>query len=190
MPAEFNWKATKKATEDKMTKSIDTVQQQFNTIRAAGANPAMLDRVSVMYYGTPTPLSQVARVASSGAQQLVVDPFEKGMLKDIEKAILEADLNVSPVNDGSVVRINIPPLTEERRKDLVKQAKTLCEEGKVAVRNVRRDFVEKVKAAEKDKSISKDDSKDFQDDLQKLTDDFIKKLDNLLKTKEKDLMKI
>ncbi|RYG94302.1 ribosome recycling factor [archaeon] len=173
-----------------MTKSIDAVQQQFNTIRAAGANPAMLDRVSVLYYGTPTPLNQVARVSSSGAQQLVVDPFEKGMLKDIEKSILEADLNISPVNDGSVVRISIPPLTEERRKDLVKQVKTLCEEGKVAIRNVRRDFVEKVKAAEKDKGISKDDSKDFQDDLQKLTDDFVKKFDNLLKAKEKDLMKI
>lgn len=135
-------------------------------------------------------MSQVARVSSSGSQQLVIEPFDKSVAKDIEKAISKADLNLTPNNDGNVIRINIPPLTEDRRKDLAKQAKTISEDGKVAIRNVRRDFVDKIKLAEKDKSISKDDSKGFQDDLQKLTDDFIKKLDTLLKNKEKDLLKI
>lgn len=161
-PSEFNWKIVKKASEDKMAKCIDSVQLQFNTVRAGGANPAILDRVTVDYYGTMTPLSQVARVSANGAQQLIVDPFEKALLKDIERAIVVADLNLTPNNDGNVIRISIPPLTEERRKDLAKQAKTMSEDGKVAIRNVRRDFVEKIKAAEKDKLASKDDSKGYQ----------------------------
>jgi len=190
MAEEFNWKNTKKATEEKMNKCIESIQQQFNTVRAGGANPALLDRVVVDYYGAKTPLSQVARITASSAQQLSIDPFEKIMLKEIELAISKADLNLTPTNDGTVVRINLPPLTEDRRKDLVKQAKSIGEEGKVAIRNVRRDFVEKVKAAEKDKSISKDDSKGFQDDLQKVTDNFVKKLDEMIKNKEKDLLKV
>eukprot|EP01039_Chlorochromonas_danica_P003347 gene3347-3670_t len=189
--AEFNWKSLKKATEEKMSKSVEAIQTQFNTIRAGGANPSILDRVVVDYFGSPTPLNQVARVGASGAQTLVIEPFDKSLVKEVERAIAQADLGLAAQNDGSgVLRINLPALTEERRKDLVKQAKSLCEEGKVAVRNVRRDFVDKVKVAEKDKAISKDDSKAFQDELQKVTDDFTKKLDNMLKTKEKDLLKI
>ena len=188
---EFDWKKFKKGTEEKMTKSIENIQSQLATLRTSGANPSMLDRVFVDYFGTPTPLNQVARVASSGSQQLVIEPFDKSALKEIEKAIGTSDLNLTPTNDGSgVIRINVPPLTEDRRKDLTKQAKVMCDEGKVAVRNVRRDAVDKIKLAEKDKQISKDDSKGFQDDLQKVTDDFIKKLDDILKVKEKDLMKI
>ena len=188
---EFDWKKFKKGTEEKMIKSIENIQTQLATLRTSGANPAMLDRVFVDYFGTPTPLNQVARVASSGSQQLVVEPFDKNIIKEIEKAISTSDLNLNPTNDGSgVIRINIPPLTEDRRKELTKQAKVICDDGKVAVRNVRRDSVDKIKLAEKDKQISKDDSKGFQDDLQKVTDDNIKKLDEILKVKEKDLMKI
>ena len=189
-PQVFDWKPFKKATEEKMGKSVENIQTQFNTLRASGASTAMLDRVFVDYFGTPTPLSQVARVSTSGAQQLVVEPFDKAVTKEIEKAISMSDLNLTPQNDGNVIRINVPPLTEDRRKELVKQAKTISEDGKVAVRNVRRDAVDKIKAVEKDKSISKDDSKGFQDDLQKSTDTYIKKLEDMLKTKEKDLMKI
>lgn len=160
---EFNWKLTKKDIEGKMTKSVDGMQAQFNTLRAGAANPAILDRVFVDYFGTATPLSQIARVSASGAQQLSIEPFDKSAAKDIEKAIAMADLNLTPTNDGSgVIRINIPPLTEDRRKELVKQAKTISEDGKVSIRNVRRDFVEKIKAAEKAKEIGKDDSKGFQ----------------------------
>lgn len=148
--------------------------------QAGGANPAILDRVFVDYFGSPTPLNQVARVAASGSQQLVVEPFDRSISKEIEKAISTSGLNLTPNNDGNVIRINIPPLTEERRKELAKQvsslpyrfvvrmshnipqAKGISEDGKVAVRNVRRDVVEKIKAAEKEKAISKDDSKGFQ----------------------------
>jgi ribosome recycling factor len=188
---EFVWKTFRKGTEDKMGKSLDSIQSQFNTLRAGGANPAMLDRVFVDVFGTPTPLQQVARVGTSGSQQIVIEPFDKTIIKEIEKAISTSDLNLTPTNDGSgVVRINVPPLTEDRRKELAKQAKVICEDGKVAVRNHRRDAVDKVKDLEKAKTISKDDAKGFQDDLQKLTDDFIKKLDTMTKNKELDLMKV
>lgn len=160
---EFDWKITQKTTEEKMSKSLESMQNQLNTLRAGGANPAMLDRVTVDYYGTPTPLNQLARISSSGAQQLVVEPFDKSICKDVEQAISTADLNLTPSNDGSgVIRINIPPITEERRKELAKQAKVISDDGKVAVRNIRRDSVEKVKQGEKDKEIGKDDSKGFQ----------------------------
>lgn len=162
MMAEFNWKQVKKTNEEKMNKCLESVQSQFNTVRAGGANAAILDRVYVDYFGSKTPLTQLARISTSGSQQLVVEPFERSSLKEIEKAIATADLNLTPNNDGNVVRINIPPLTEDRRKEMTKLAKTMCEDGKIALRNVRRDFVEKIKAAEKDKSISKDDSKGFQ----------------------------
>jgi len=146
-PTEFAWKPMRKGIEDKMAKSVESIASQFATLRAGGANPAMLDRVFVDSYGTPTPLKEIARVAASGSQQLVIEPFDKAMCKEIEKAISMSDLNLTPTNDGSgVVRINIPPLTEDRRKELVKQAKVVCEDGKVAIRNHRRDAVDKVRA--------------------------------------------
>ena len=187
--AEYNFKDTKKTLEERMKKSLDSMQQQYNTLRAGGANPSMLDRVMVDYFGTMTPLNQVARVAASGSQQLVIEPFDKSLCKDIEKSITMADLNLTPTNDGSgVIRINVPPLTEDRRKQLVKQAKTMAEDGKVAIRNIRRDAVDVIKKAEKDAGLSKDSSKEYQDSVQKITDEFIKKLDTMVKTKEKDLM--
>jgi len=188
---EFDWKVAKKGAEDKMAKSLENMQSQFNTLRTGGANPALLDRVVVEYFGSITPLNQLARVAAAGSQQLVVEPFDKSVTKEIEKAITMANLNLTPTNDGTgVLRINIPPLTEDRRKELVKQAKVISEEGKVAVRNIRRDVVERIKQAEKDKDIGKDDSKGFQDDLQRAVDGCIKKLDTMLKSKETDLLKI
>lgn len=191
MAAEFNWKNLKAASEEKMGKCYESTQGQFNTIRAGGANVGMLDRIWVDYAGTPTPLRDVARVSTAGASQLIVEPFDKSLLKEIEKCIVHSDLNLTPnVDSNGVMRVSIPALTEERRKDLVKQVKALCEDGKIAIRNVRRDFVDKVKAAEKDKTIGKDVSKDHQEDLQKLTDDFGKKLDNMLKSKEKELLKV
>lgn len=159
---EFDWKGVKKQTEEKMNKCLESMQHQFGTLRAGGANPSMLDRITVDYYGNPTPLSQVSRITVSGSQSLVIDPFEKQLIKEIEKAILTSKLNLNPTNDGNIVRINLPPLTEERRKELVKLAKGMAEDGKIAIRNVRRDFNEKIKAAEKDKLISKDISKDYQ----------------------------
>lgn len=158
---EYNWKDIKKNAESKMVKSIESLQTQLNTLRVGAANPNLLDRVMVDYFGAPTPLAQVARVSAS-ALQLVVEPFDKAITKDVEKAILTSDLNLTPSSDGSIIRINMPPLTSERRKDLVKQAHTAAEGGKIAVRNIRRDVLEKIKAAEKAKEIGKDDSKDFQ----------------------------
>eukprot|EP01041_Mallomonas_annulata_P005360 gene5360-10711_t len=187
----FEFKPFKKGIEDKMTKSLESIQSQMNTLRAGQANPGILDRVVVDYFGAPTPLSQLARVGTSGGQQLVVEPFDKTLVSAIDKAIQMAGLNLNPTNDGSgIIRIVIPPLTEERRKDLVKQAKTLAEDGKVAIRNIRRDAVEKIKKSEKSVEISKDSSQEYQDDLQKSTDSFIKKIDAMAKTKEKDLLTI
>ena len=185
---EFNFKTFKKDVDGKMSKSIESIQSQFNTIRAGQANPAMLDRIFVDYFGTPTPLNQVARVGTSGSQQITIEPFDKSVAKEIEKAIATSDLNLTPNNDGNIIRIQIPPLTEERRKVLVKQTKSLGEDGKVAIRNIRRDAVDGIKKIEK--SLSKDESAEYQEQLQKLTDDYIKKLDTMMKTKETDLMKI
>lgn len=190
-PAEFDFSKVHKGMEEKMLKCIEALQSKFTTIRTNGANPAMLDRIMIDLYGVPTPLNQCARVAASGPLQLVIDPFDKNILKEIELAITNANLGLNPVVDGSgIIRIAIPPLTEDRRKELAKQSKAIAEEAKVAVRNVRRDFMEKIKSAEKDKSIGKDESKTHQDDLQKVTDDMIKKIDNLAKTKENDLLKM
>lgn len=188
---EFEWKSYSAGVTEKMQTSIDAIQSQLNTLRASGANPAMLDRVFVEYFGALTPLNQVASVGTNGPNQLTIDPFDKTILGEIEKAISMSDLNLNPTNDGTgLIRINVPQLTEDRRKELVKQAKTIAEDGKVAVRNHRRDAVDKVKALEKASDISKDDSKDFQDALQKLTDDFGKKLESMFKSKEEQLTKV
>lgn len=186
----FDWKATKKMAEEKMQKCVESIQTQFLTIRVGAANPAMLDRVMVDCYGSVKQLHKIARISTNGPQQLVIEPFDKEHVKSVEKAIKTAELNLNPNVDGHVIRVNIPPLTEERRKDMAKQARSISEDGKVAVRNVRRDFVEKIKQAEKSKAIGKDDSKSFQDDLQKVTDSYAKKIDDSLKAKEKDLLKV
>jgi|MDTB01.2.fsa_nt_gb ribosome recycling factor len=188
---DFTWKDFRKGVDEKMKASLDACQGQMNTLRASGANPTMLDRVFVDYFGALTPLNQVASIGTNGANQLTIDPFDKSILGEVEKAISMSDLNLNPQNDGTgLIRINVPQLTEERRKELVKQAKSVAEDGKVSVRNHRRDAVDKVKDLEKKSGITKDDSKAYQDDLQKLTDEYGKKIDAMFKAKETDLLKV
>ena len=174
-----------------MTKSLEACLSVMNTLRAGGANSNILDRIQVEYYGTYTPLQQLARVSAIGSEQLIIDPFDKAIIKDIEREISQSDLNLTPTNDGSgLIRINIPPLTEERRKELAKKAKVVGEDGKVAIRNIRRDQVDIVKKLEKDSKVGKDDSAGAQEEVQKITDGFIKKIDELVKNKEKDMLKL
>lgn len=177
-------------TEEKMKKSIETVRNELAKIRSGRATTTLLDGVKVDYYGTPTPLNQVGNVSAPEARLLTVQPWEKGMVPAIEKAIREANLGLNPQNDGALIRIPIPPLNEERRKELVKLGKKYAEDGKVAVRNVRRDANEHFKKAEKDHKISEDDSKDAQDKVQKMTDSYIKKIDEMLTIKEKEIMEV
>eukprot|EP01032_Pedospumella_encystans_P011798 gene11798-13693_t len=186
----FDWKVTKKSSEEKMVKSVESLQSQLNTLRTSGANPNVLDRIIVDCFDSTAPLNQVARVSAADSQQLLVEPFDKALIKEIEKAIMCSNLNLNPNSDGDVIRINLPPLTEDRRKDMVKQAGNICESSKVSIRNIRRDCVDKIKQAEKVKDIGKDESKGYQDDLQKSTDNFIKKMESILKVKEGDLLKI
>jgi len=177
-------------SEERMLKSIESVVTNLATIRTGRANASILDRVKVDYYGAPTPLNQLASISVASAQQLTVQPYDKSSLKDIEKGIIESDLGITPSNDGTVIRLNIPALTEERRKDLLKQCKGLGEEGKVALRNIRRDGVEKLKKMEKASDISKDQSADGQDEMQKLIDKYTKEIDGLVAKKEKELMTV
>ena len=174
--------------KDNMQKSVEATQRSFNTIRTGRANPAILDRVTVDYYGTETPLNQLANISTPEATMIMIQPYDKGSMGQIEKAIQMSDVGLTPNNDGQVIRLNIPPLTEERRKDLVKLASKMAEEGKVAIRNIRRDAIDDVRKQEKNSDISKDESRDLQDDIQKVTDKFTNKIDDLLKSKETDIM--
>lgn len=174
--------------EDRMKKSIEATQSNFNTVRTGRANPALLDRVEVDYYGTPTPLKSLANVNTPDASTIVIQPFDPSSLANVEKAISLSDIGLVPNNDGKIIRLNIPALTKERRKELVKQVKKLAEEGKVAVRNIRRDAVDSVRKEEKSSEISKDESRDLQDEIQKLTDKYVAKVDEILTVKEKDIM--
>jgi ribosome recycling factor len=173
--------------DERMGKSIENVKKNLQTIRTGRANPSILDLVQVSYYGAPTPLSQMASISAPNAQQLVVDAYDKSVMSDIEKAIIESDLGLTPNNDGTVIRINIPQITEERRKELLKKCKAIGEDGKVAVRNVRRDGVDAVKKMEKASDIGEDESKGSQDEIQELTDKSIKEIDSIVAKKEKDV---
>ena len=174
--------------EDKMKKTIQTVQNEFVTLRTGRANPALLDRISVDYWGTPTPLKQLAAVGVPDSRTLNIQPFDRTCLEAIEKAILKSDLGITPSNDGIILRLHLPPLTEERRKDLVKVVKKIGEEGKVSLRNERRDGVDKIKKSEKDSTISKDESKKLQEQLQKITDKYVQEIDKLISSKETEIM--
>ena len=176
--------------EEKMTKTIGVLTKEFAAIRAGRANPAVLDKITVDYYGAATPINQVAAVAVSEARTLTIQPWDKGGIAAVEKAILKSDLGLTPVNDGKIIRIVIPPLTEERRKDLVKVARKYSEEAKVAVRNVRRDANDGLKKLEKDKEITEDELKKAVDDVQKLTDKFVGDVDKKCAGKEKEIMDI
>lgn len=173
---------------NKMTRAVEVLAAEFARIRTARANPAILDGVRVDYYGTPTPLRQVANVSAPEPRQLVVQPWDRNLLPEIEKAILKAELGLTPKVEANLVRIPIPPLTEERRRELVKLCSKLTEDARVAVRNVRRDYIEEIKKLEKEKKISEDDAKLAQKKIQEITDEFIKKLDDLLAKKQAEIM--
>jgi len=176
--------------EESMSKSVEATQRAFNTIRTGRANPSLLDKVTVEYYGSPTPLKSLANISTPDASTIAIQPFDKGSLNLVEKAISMSDLGLTPNNDGTTIRLNIPPLTNDRRKELVKLASKYAEEGKVAIRNIRRDAVDSVRKQEKAGELSEDQAKDLQDDIQKLTDKYATKVEELLSDKEKDIMTV
>ena len=179
-----------KEFEERMRKSINSVAADFAAVRAGRANASVLDRIMVDYYGTPTPIHQIASIGSPDPRTLTIQPWDAGAVKLICKAIQESDLGINPQNDGKVIRLAFPQLTEERRKELVKQIRKYAENGKVAVRNIRRDAMDNFKKQEKKSEITEDELKQAEKDLQKLTDESCKKLDELLAKKEKDLMAV
>ena len=174
----------------KMDKTIVVLQNNMQAIRAGRANPKLLDRITVDYYGTPTPLNQIGNVTVPEARMMVIKPWEKNMLKQIERAIQTSDLGLNPNNDGEVIRLIFPELNAERRKDLTKQVKKGAEEAKVAVRSIRRDAIEQVKKLKKDSLITEDDQRKAEEDAQKLTDKAIKEIDNVAAAKEKEIMEV
>ena len=175
---------------NRMQKTIDALQSQFSAVRAGRANAAVLDQIRVEYYGTPTPLNQVGTINSPDPRTLLIQPWDTGLLKAIEKAIQTSDLGINPQNDGKVIRLIFPQLTEERRKELTKQVKKYSEDGKVAIRNIRRDAMEAFKAQKKKSELTEDDLKDIEKDMQKITDDYIKEIDKITAAKEKELSEI
>ena len=176
--------------ESKMKKTVELLSTSFASVRAGRANAAVLDQIQVDYYGTPTPISQLASVAVPDSRTVTIQPWDKGSFSGVEKAILKSDLGLTPVNDGKIIRISIPPLTEERRKELVKVSRKYTEDAKVAVRNVRRDANDQLKKLEKDKTISEDELKKANDDVQKLTDKYVADADKRCQAKEKEIMDI
>ena len=175
---------------DKMQKTTEVLNTQFDSVRAGRANAAVLDQLRVDYYGTPTPINQIASIATPDPRSLAITPYDSTALKNIEKAIQESDLGINPQNDGKVIRLLFPQLTEERRKELIKLVKKYAEEGKVAIRNIRRDAMEFYKGQKKKSEITEDDLKDVEKDMQKVTDDYIKQIDSIADKKEKELLAI
>ena len=176
--------------EEKMNKTVAALEKEYGSIRAGRANPAILDRVTVDYYGTPTPIIQMAAVSVPEARMLQIQPWDASTLKEIEKAILASDIGITPANDGKIIRISFPPLTEERRKELVKDINKMAEDSKVAIRSIRRDIIDKLKVMKKNNEITEDDVKKGETDAQKLTDKFVKKLDEVAAAKEKEVMSL
>lgn len=178
----------KKDAQDRMEKSVEAFRSHISKIRTGRAQPSLLDGIQVDYYGSATPLRQLANVVAEDARTLAVSVFDRSLIGAVEKAILTSDLGLNPSSAGTTIRVPLPPLTEERRRDLIKIVKSEGEQGKVAIRNVRRDANDKIKALEKDKTISENEERKAQDDIQKLTDMYIKKVDEVLADKEKELM--
>ena len=176
--------------EVKMQKSIDSVEREFSSVRAGRANPSVLDRVLVDYYGTPTPINQMAQVTVPEARSILITPWDAKLVRDIEQAIQKSDLGINPQNDGKSIRLVFPQPTEERRKELKKQVQGLAEDGKVAIRNIRRDGMDAIKADKKDGVLTEDDQKKAEKDLQDLTDKYVKKIDELTKEKETEIMSV
>ena len=183
-------KSEYKVFEEKMRKSVSSVAADFAAVRAGRANASVLDRIMVDYYGTPTPIHQIASIGSPDPRTLTIQPWDAGAVKLICKAIQESDLGINPQNDGKIIRLGFPQLTEERRKELVKQIAKYAEGGKVAIRNIRRDAVEAFKAQKKNSEITEDDMKIAEKDIQKMTDDMCKEIDELLSKKEKELLAV
>ena len=179
-----------KQSEDKMKKSIDRLAEEYAVIRAGSANPAILDRIMVDYYGTKTPINQMAGISVSEARVLVINPWDASALSAIEKAINQADIGINPTNDGKVLRLVFPQLTEERRKEIVKDINKIKEESKVAIRNIRRDAMDKIKALKKENSVSEDEIKDKEDEIQDLVNKYINKIDEMSALKEKEILEI
>lgn len=180
----------KKKSEERMNKSVHSLEAEYKGLRTGRATPNLFDNVKVDYYGTPTPLNQTANISIPEARLIVIQPWDKGTLAATEKAIQAADLGFNPTNDGKIIRINIPPLTEERRKELAKMAKNSAEHSKVAVRNIRRDANDELKKAQKSSDITEDDLKSGEDVIQKITDKFIAQIDALMKAKESEIMEV
>ena len=179
-----------KLCQEKMDKTINVLQDDYATIRAGRANPHVLDKIKVDYYGTPTPIQQVGNISVPEARMIMIAPWEKSLLKEIEKAINMSDLGINPTNDGTTVRLIFPELTEDRRKELVKEVKKKGEAAKVAVRNIRRDTVDAIKKMEKTSEISEDDLKDGENKVQKLTDKAIEEIDKTIENKSKEIMTV
>lgn len=177
-------------TKDKMAKTIQVYSRELASIRAGRANASLLDKISVDYYGAPTPINQMAGISTPEARLITIQPYDKTILGDIEKAIMKSDLGITPTNDGSLIRIAIPALTEERRKELVKQVKKEAEEAKVNIRNVRRDGNDDLKKLEKAGEITEDDLRNYTEEIQKLTDSNIDKIDAITKDKEKEILEV
>jgi ribosome recycling factor len=175
--------------KDRMEKAISALKKELASLRAGRATPAMLERIQAEYYGTPTPINQMATISTPDPRTLLIQPWDRSSLSDIEKAIMKSDLGLTPVNDGTVIRVTVPQLTEERRSELVKLTKKYGEEAKVAVRNIRRDANDDIKKLEKG-TISEDESRRYQDEIQKLTDKYIAEIDKVLAAKEKEIMEI
>lgn len=176
--------------ENKMKKTVDVLQTQFTSVRAGRANASVLDHIKVDYYGSPTPIQQIAAISTPDPRSLLIQPWDASSLKSIERAIQTSDLGINPTNDGRVIRLAFPQLTEERRKEMVKQISKYGEEAKVAIRNVRRDALEGFKAEKKKSEITEDDLKDIEKDFQKLTDSYIKEIDTIACKKEQELQEI
>ena len=176
--------------EEKMEKAISQMKKEFASVRTGRANPGILDKVIVEYYGAPTPIRQMAQVSVSEGTTLVITPFDKSIIKELEKAIIKAEIGVAPNNDGSCVRLNFPPLTEERRRETAKDVKKFGEDAKVSIRNVRREMVDDLKKIEKDENLPEDMVKDNQDKIQKMTDKYVGIIDSLVSEKEKEVMTV
>ncbi len=176
--------------EEKMTKTISVFEENLAEIRAGRANPAILNKIMIDYYGTPTPINQVAGISVPEARLIVIQPWDGSILKEIEKEILKSDIGINPNNDGKVIRLSFPELTEERRKEIVKDIRKMAEEAKVAVRSIRRDAIDEAKKAQKDSEISEDELKSAEDNIQQLTDKYVAKVDEILGAKEKEVMSI
>lgn len=179
-----------KNTEEKMNKTIAVLERDYKSVRAGRANASVLDRITVDYYGVPTPIQQMAAVSIPEPRVLMIQPWDTSAMKDIEKAILLSDIGINPQNDGRVIRLSFPPLTEERRKEIVKDVKKLAEDNKVAVRNTRRDALEKLKSLKKSNTITEDDEANGEKKIQKLTDNACKEIDELCAAKEKEILEI